>query len=222
MDRRDFVRLGAVAGAMVVGGTGVTAETLLTDGPTKRGHVSRRFPVAPFELEEATLADLQSGMAAGKYTARSITQLYLNRIDELDRKGPTLRHVIEVNPDALSIADSLDQERKSGRVRGPLHGVPILIKDNIDTADKMMTTAGSLALSGSIPLRDAFIAAKLRAAGAIILGKTNLSEWANFRSTHSTSGWSGRGRAGEESLCARPKSVRLQLRFGRRCVRESL
>src|SRR3954471_22338767 len=193
MDRRDFVRLGAVAGAMVVGGTGVTAETLLTDGPTKRGHVSRRFPVAPFALEEATIADLQSGMAAGKYTARSITQAYLDRIAELDRQGPTLRHVIETNPDALSIADSLDQERKGGRVRGPLHGIPILIKDNIDTADRMMTTAGSLALEGSIPLQDAFIAARLRAAGAILLGKANLSEWANFRSTHSTSGWSGRG-----------------------------
>ncbi|HEY4735695.1 MAG TPA: amidase, partial [Gemmatimonadaceae bacterium] len=138
-------------------------------------------------------ADLQTAMSSGRMTARSITQLYLNRIGELDRKGPTLRHVIEVNPDALSIADTLDRERKAGRVRGPLHGVPILIKDNIDTADKMMTTAGSLALEGSIPPRDAFIAAKLRAAGAIILGKTNLSEWANFRSTHSTSGWSGRG-----------------------------
>jgi amidase len=193
MDRRDFVRLGAVAGAMVVGGTGVTAETLVTDGPTKRGHASRRFPVAPFELEEATLADLQSGMAAGKYTARSITQAYLDRIAELDRQGPTLRHVIETNPDALSIADSLDQERKGGRVRGPLHGIPVLIKDNIDTADRMTTTAGSLALAGSIPLQDSFVAAKLRAAGAILLGKTNLSEWANFRSTHSTSGWSGRG-----------------------------
>src|SRR3954463_2122184 len=193
MDRRDFVRLGAVAGAMVVGGTGVTAETLVTDGPTKRGHALRRFPVAPFELEEETLADLQSGMAAGKYTARSITQAYLDRIAELDRQGPTLRHVIETNPDALSIADSLDQERKGGRVRGPLHGIPVLIKDNIDTADRMTTTAGSLALAGSIPLQDSFVAAKLRAAGAILLGKTNLSEWANFRSTHSSSGWSGRG-----------------------------
>jgi amidase len=132
-------------------------------------------------------------MAAGKMTARSITQQYLDRIGELDRKGPTLRHVIETNPDALTIADTLDQERKAGRVRGPLHGIPILLKDNIDTADRMTTTAGSLALAGSIPLQDAFIAAKLRAAGAILLGKTNLSEWANFRSTHSSSGWSGRG-----------------------------
>src|SRR4051795_2299311 len=196
MDRRDFVRLGAVAGAMVVGGTGVTAETLVTDGPTKRGHASRRFPVAPFELEEATLADLQSGMAAGKYTARSITQAYLDRIVELDRQGPMLRHVIETNPDALSIADSLDQERKAGRVRGPLHGIPILIKDNIDTADRMTTTAGSLALEGSIAARAAFVVQQLRAAGAVLLGKTNLSEWANYRSTQSSSGWSGRGGQG--------------------------
>jgi amidase len=119
--------------------------------------------------------------------------MYLSRISDLDRQGPTLRHVIETNPDALSIADSLDNERKAGRVRGPLHGIPVLVKDNIDTADRMTTTAGSYALQGSIPLRDAFIAQRLREAGAIILGKTNLSEWANFRSSHSTSGWSGRG-----------------------------
>src|SRR4051812_26927190 len=191
MDRRKFVRLGAIAGAIAVQGKplgGQPAQAATSAAAAKRG-----FTIPPFELEEATIADLQTAMSSGRMTARSITQLYLNRIDELDRKGPTLRHVIEVNPDALSIADTLDRERKAGRVRGPLHGVPILIKDNIDTADKMMTTAGSLALEGSIPLRDAFIAAKLRAAGAIILGKTNLSEWANFRSTHSTSGWSGRG-----------------------------
>jgi amidase len=192
MDRRDFVRLGAIAGAMAVRGKPLAAETLshatagetLTDG---------RSSTAPFALEEATLADLQAGMAAGKMTARSITQQYLDRIAELDRQGPMLRHVLETNPDALSIADTLDQERKAGRIRGPLHGIPILLKDNVDTADRMTTTAGSLALAGSIPLQDAFIAAKLRAAGAILLGKTNLSEWANFRSTHSSSGWSGRG-----------------------------
>jgi amidase len=132
-------------------------------------------------------------MSSGRMTSHSITQLYMARIEELDRKGPTLRHVLEVNPDALAIADSLDRERKSGRVRGPLHGVPILLKDNIDTADSMTTTAGSLALEGSIPLQDAFIAAKLRSAGAVLLGKANLSEWANIRSTHSSSGWSGRG-----------------------------
>jgi amidase len=191
MDRRNFVRLSAVAGAIAVAGkrlAGQPVEAEVSAATAKRG-----LAIPPFELEEATIGDLQAAMAAGRMTARSITRLYLDRIAELDRKGPMLRHVIEVNPDALSIADSLDQERKAGRVRGPLHGIPILIKDNIDTADKMTTTAGSLALEGSIPLRDAFIAAKLRAAGAIILGKTNLSEWANFRSSHSTSGWSGRG-----------------------------
>src|SRR5947207_283654 len=192
MDRRDFVRLGAIAGAAAVGGKPLFAETFVGDVPETRA-LNRSFEVPPFELEETTIADLQSAMASGRMTARSITQAYLNRITELDRKGPTLRHVIEVNPDALAIADSLDRERKAGRVRGPLHGIPILLKDNIDTADKMTTTAGSLALAGSIPPTDAFIAMKLRAAGAIFLGKANLSEWANFRSTHSTSGWSGRG-----------------------------
>jgi amidase len=152
-----------------------------------------RVVISPFELEEATIADLQAGMSSGRMTSHSITQLYMTRIEELDRKGPTLRHVLEINPDALSIADSLDRERKSGRVRGSLHGIPILLKDNIDTADSMTTTAGSLALEGSIPLQDAFIAAKLRAAGAVLLGKANLSEWANIRSTRSSSGWSGRG-----------------------------
>jgi amidase len=132
-------------------------------------------------------------MTAGRVTAHSITQQYLDRIHALDRTGPTLRSVIEINPDALSIAAALDRERKAGKVRGPLHGIPILIKDNIGTADRMTTTAGSYALAGSIPPEDATIAAKLRAAGAILLGKTNLSEWANFRSTHSSSGWSGRG-----------------------------
>src|SRR6188508_2121248 len=188
MDRRDFVRLGALAGVVAVRGKPLQASTLIAE----RSPVTRQV-IPPFELDETTIPALQAAMASGRMTARSITQLYLSRIEELDRKGPTLRHVIEVNPDALAIADSLDQERKAGRVRGPLHGIPILLKDNIDTADKMTTTAGSLALEGSIPPRDAFIAAKLRAAGAILLGKANLSEWANFRSTHSTSGWSGRG-----------------------------
>ena len=191
MDRRDFVRLGAIAGAAVVGGRPVLGQSV--QGPPVTPDAKRRFDIPPFELEETTIADLQSAMASGRMTARSITQAYLSRIADLDRKGPTLHHVIEVNPDALSIADSLDVERKAGRVRGPLHGIPILLKDNVGTADKMTTTAGSYALEGSIPSRDAFIAAKLRAAGAILLGKTNLSEWANFRSTHSSSGWSGRG-----------------------------
>jgi len=192
MDRRDFVRLGAVAGAVALRGRPLSAE-IVADGVARSRGANDRFSIPPFALEETTLADLQSAMAAGRMTARSITQMYLDRIQALDRTGPTLRAVLEINPDALSIADSLDRERKAGKVRGPLHGIPILIKDNIDTADRMTTTAGSYALAGSIPLQDATIAAKLRAAGAILLGKTNLSEWANFRSTHSSSGWSGRG-----------------------------
>jgi amidase len=191
MDRRDFVRIGAVAGILAVRGKSLGAETL--SGEVESSLRLDRFTISSFELEEATIADLQAGMSSGGMTSHSITQLYMARIEELDRKGPTLRHVLEVNPDALAIADSLDRERKSGRVRGPLHGVPILLKDNVDTADSMTTTAGSLALEGSIPLQDAFIAAKLRSAGAVLLGKANLSEWANIRSTHSSSGWSGRG-----------------------------
>src|SRR5947208_12002455 len=132
-------------------------------------------------------------MQSGRDTARSLVEKYLARIEQIDRNGPSLHSVLETNPDALTIADALDAERRSRGPRGPLHGIPILIKDNIATADRMMTTAGSLALAGSKPPKDAFIVRRLREAGAIILGKTNLSEWANFRSTHSTSGWSGRG-----------------------------
>lgn len=143
--------------------------------------------VLAFELDELTIAQLQ------KYTAQSLVEKYLARIQAIDRAGPTLRAVIEINPDAMAIAQALDRERKAKGPRGPLHGMPVLIKDNIETADRMMTTAGSLALEGSIARHDSFVAQKLRAAGAVILGKTNLSEWANFRSTHSTSGWSGRG-----------------------------
>jgi amidase len=146
-----------------------------------------------FELDEMTVAQLQDAMAKGRYTSRQLVDLYLQRIAQIDRSGPTLRSVIELNPDAAAIADGLDADRKAGRLRGPLHGIPVLIKDNIDTGDKMMTTAGSLALEGSIAPKDAFVVSRLRAAGAVILGKTNLSEWANFRSTKSTSGWSGRG-----------------------------
>jgi len=149
--------------------------------------------VKPFELDETTISDLQDGMKSGKFTARSLVEKYSTRIDEIDKHGPAINSVIELNPDALSIADALDQERKAKGPRGPLHGVPVLIKDNIDTADRMMTTAGSLALVGSKPAQDSFVAERLRAAGAVILGKTNLSEWANIRSSHSTSGWSGRG-----------------------------
>jgi amidase len=192
MDRRDFVRLGAVAGALTLRGKRLSAEVIADRGVRPR-EPNEAFANAPFALDAMTIADLQSAMASGRMTARSITQQYIDRIHALDRTGPTLRAVLEINPDALSIADTLDRERKAGKVRGSLHGIPILIKDNIDTADRMTTTAGSYALAGSIAPQDATIAAKLRAAGAILLGKTNLSEWANFRSTHSTSGWSGRG-----------------------------
>ncbi len=148
---------------------------------------------AAFPFAEATIDDLQRRMAAGELTASALTQAYLTRIAEVDQAGPTLNAVIEVNPDALAIAEKLDAERKAGRVRGPLHGIPVLIKDNIATADKMETTAGSLALVGHKPPRDAHIVTRLREAGAVILGKTNLSEWANFRGSSSVSGWSGRG-----------------------------
>ena len=151
------------------------------------------LPVKSFELDEATIVELQDGMKSGKFTARSLTEKYLARIQEIDRSGPGVNAVIEINPDALATADALDAERKSKGPRGPMHGIPVLIKDNIGTADRMMTTAGSLALSGFTPSRDAFIAQRLRESGAVLLGKTNLSEWANIRSGHSSSGWSGRG-----------------------------
>ena len=144
----------------------------------------------PFDLEATIVTVSRSGT---QRTARSIVEQYLARIEAIDRAGPTLRSVLEVNPEALAIADALDAERKAKGPRGPLHGIPILIKDNIDTADRMTTSAGSLALEGSIAPRDAFIVERMRAAGAIVLGKTNMSEWANLRGSHSTSGWSGRG-----------------------------
>src|SRR4051794_35215490 len=147
----------------------------------------------PFPLEEATASQLQEWITSSRYTARQIPELYLTRIEEIDRRGPELRSVIEINPDAASIADALDAERRTRGARGPLHGIPVLIKDNIDTGDHMQTTAGSLALEGHPAPADAFLVQRLRAAGAVILGKTNLSEWANIRSTHSSSGWSGRG-----------------------------
>src|SRR5215472_1008942 len=144
-------------------------------------------------LEEATLADLARGFQENRFTARGVAEWYLARIDAMDHKGPKVNAVIEINPDALAIADELDEERRSERPRGPLHGVPLFIKDNIDTADRMSTTAGSLALAGSIAVDDAYVVERLRVAGVVILGKTNLSEWANFRSMHSVSGWSARG-----------------------------
>ena len=146
-----------------------------------------------FELDEITIPELQDGMKTGRFTAKLLVEKYLERIDEVDKRGPSLNAVIELNPDAEAIAEQLDQERQAKGPRGPMHGIPVLIKDNIDTADKMMTTAGSLALVGARRRQDSFVAQKLRSAGAVILGKTNLSEWANIRSSHSTSGWSGRG-----------------------------
>ena len=153
---------------------------------------ARAVRAEPLRLEEATLADLERGFQ-GRFTARAVAEWYLARIDSLDKKGPKVNAVIEVNPDALPIADALDRERRAGHIRSPLHGVPVLVKDNLDTADRMSTTAGSLALVGPAPKRDSRVVERLRMAGAVILGKTNLSEWANFRSTHSVSGWSGRG-----------------------------
>src|SRR5213080_127490 len=155
---------------------------------------STRAPdVKPFELDEMTIADLQAGMSSGKFTDRSITEKYLTRIDAIDKQGPAINSVLELNSDALAMADAADKERRDKGARGPLHGIPVLIKDNIDTADRMETTAGSLAMLGSRCTKDAFVVQKLREAGAVILGKTNLSEWANIRSSHSSSGWSGRG-----------------------------
>jgi len=146
-----------------------------------------------FALEELTIDDLQSRMRSGSESSASLVRQYLDRIDATDQRGPAINAVIELNPDAIAIAAQLDAERKAGKIRGPLHGIPVLIKDNIDTGDKMHTSAGSLALADNIAAKDSFVAELLRAAGAVILGKTNLSEWANFRSTHSTSGWSGSG-----------------------------
>ena len=183
MNRRKFVRNSLFSG--------VALATVTNLADTAAGKSTTSPPA--FELDEVTIAELQGGMTSGKYTAHSITRTYLDRIEAIDKQGPAINSVIELNPDALAIADTLDNERKSGRQRGPLHGIPILIKDNIDTHDRMTTTAGSLALGGSIPLQDSFVAKKLREAGALIIGKTNLSEWANFRSSHSSSGWSGRG-----------------------------
>jgi amidase len=190
--RRSFLRTGATtalaAAAYPALAAGRTADTKSGTSPA----VARDFK-SDFELDEITIDDAQKAFQSGQYSSRSLTEKYLARIQEIDKSGPMLNSVIELNPDALQIADTLDQERKSTGPRGPLHGVPVLIKDNIDTGDRMQTTAGSLALVGSPAPQDAFVAAQLRRAGAVILGKTNLSEWANIRSSRSTSGWSGRG-----------------------------
>jgi amidase len=183
MKRRSFLGCGTVAGAVTLVGTGGTTEAAPADP----------IVVAPFEFDEASVADLQKRMASGELTARRLVEACLARIAALDRRGPELRSVIETNPEALAIAEALDAERKAKGARGPLHGIPVLVKDNVDTADRMATTAGSLALEGATPPRDAHVAACLREAGAILLGKANMSEWANFRSSRSVSGWSARG-----------------------------
>ena len=191
MNRRNFIRLGSLA-SLTLSSLSAASCTRASREEKPRGTAGPDEP-GSFALDELTIADLQQKMQSGEYTSRAITELYLQRIEEIDHNGPTLRSVIEVNPDALAIAEALDQERREGKVRGPLHGIPILIKDNIDTGDAMLTTAGSIALEGNRAAQDAFIVARLREAGAVLLGKTNLSEWANFRSSRSSSGWSSRG-----------------------------
>jgi amidase len=185
MKRREFFRTSAAASLAPVAAASVWKRP---ESP-----VGESFAPPAFDLEELTVAELQRGMQEGRWTARSITEAYLSRIEQLDKQGPALRSILETNPDALRIADELDRERKTRGSRGPLHGIPVLLKDNIDTADRLTTTAGSLALEGSIPAQDATVAKKLREAGAILLAKTNMSEWANFRSEKSSSGWSARG-----------------------------
>ena len=179
IDRRGFLGYAALGSALAL------AKPLRA--------VAQSAASANPEIEEITIGELQDAMASGRWTARAIAEWYLGRIDAIDKRGPAINSIIELNPEALAIADAMDRERKAGHVRGPLHGIPVLIKDNIDTADRMVTSAGSLALAENHAARDAFVVSRLREAGAVILGKTNLSEWANFRSTHSTSGWSGRG-----------------------------
>ena len=189
IDRRRFIGATALGGAALAVVPTACEREGSTESPT-RGDAST---VEAFQLDEVTVDELQRSMESGERSARSITELYLSRIEALDRQGPELRSIIEMNPDALQIADESDEERRSNGPRGPLHGIPIAIKDNIDTSDGMTTTAGSLALEGSRPLRDSFVAQKLREAGAIILAKANMSEWAYFRGVRATSGWSARG-----------------------------
>jgi amidase len=185
ISRRSFMTTSLAAGALIGTGANPLLELQRRTTPQSAGLRNAGGPV-----EEKSITQLQEAMRSGVMTSRAIAEAYRARIAEMDHD---LRAVIELNPDALAIADAMDAERRNGKLRGPLHGIPILIKDNVGTADKMETTAGSLALVGARPPRDAFIVERLRAAGAVILGKTNLSEWANFRSTHSSSGWSGRG-----------------------------
>src|SRR5215471_3715158 len=183
MDRRDFFYTTLASATVLTAETEAQAQTTGPKAPN----------VPAFELEEATIEQLGQMQQSGRRTARAITQLYLDRIEAVNKKGPEVRAVIETNPDALADADALDRERKQKGPRGSLHGIPVLLKDNIGTADKTHTGAGSLALDTWTPKKDAFIAARLRAAGAVILGKANMSEWAYFRSSNAVSGWSGRG-----------------------------
>jgi amidase len=187
MKRRDFVRLGVGAGV------GVSAAAGAAAGAAQMAGAANVHGSVVSSILDAGVQEQRARMAAGKLSATSLVQQYLARIAAIDKAGPRLNAIIELNPDAMAIAEQLDRERKAGKLRGPLHGIPVLIKDNIATADKMSTSAGSLALAGVRASRDAFVAQKLREAGAVIIGKTNLSEWANMRSTHSVSGWSGRG-----------------------------
>ncbi len=192
MNRRKFL-LNTAATGLAVTVANVGCNTHRPEAAANKSNKSETDQPGEFDLNEVTVEELQTKMKNGELSSRAITQKYLDRIEAIDKRGPAINAVIEVNPDALSIADAMDVERKAGKIRGPLHGIPILIKDNIDTGDRMMTTAGSLALVGNIASKDSFIVAKLREAGAVLLGKTNLSEWANLRSTRSTSGWSSRG-----------------------------
>jgi amidase len=186
LSRREFITLAATTTAV-----GAIASTPAVAAGARSP--SRSALHAPFDVEERSVAGWQTALERGELTSRELVERYLQRIESVDRTGPTLHAVLETNPDALDIATTLDAERRAGKLRGPLHGIPVLVKDNIDTADRMHTTAGSEALATDRPARDAFIVERLRAAGAILLGKTNLSEWANFRSTHASSGWSARG-----------------------------
>ena len=199
VSRRNFV------------GTSVAAAVAIT---THGRHVAAPPPgeavepsqVLDFALDEVSIDELRTRMQGGVTTARAIAEQYLARIDALDKRGPAVNAVIELNPDALATAAQRDDERRAGRIRGPLHGIPVLIKDNIDTADRMKTSGGSLALADNVAAKDACVAERLRAAGAVILGKTNLSEWANFRSTHSSSGWSGMKSSGPRTASSRERS----------------
>jgi len=191
--RRNFLRTGVTVTLATAAYPALGSARVVDSAPAPGSTGTVAGIVKDFELDEITIDDLQKAFQSGRYSSRSLTEKYLARIQEIDKAGPMVNSVIELNSEALQIANALDRERKSKGPRGPLHGIPVLIKDNIDTGDRMNTTAGSLALLGSRPPNDAFAAAQLRKAGAVILGKTNLSEWANIRSGHSTSGWSGRG-----------------------------